>query len=391
MFSFSVHRGLLELPGRTIILSNVQVNVKYNYFLPHLNKWNLLPGSFVDNVLTLKTIGKILNKFEYLKELNMRHYLKRTLSLVTVLAFVMVFISCSPFPLQADTEEVVKKSFSVGEGGTLWLDTDLGSIVIDTDDTDKINVEVLKVVATSNEGKAKDVFEDFVLDFNKKGNDLTIDGDYKRNNSIFSWVSGKRLKVKFRITVPKKYNLQLKTSGGSINVREIEGNVKAKTSGGSLKFAYIKGSLRGRTSGGSITLEGCDSNAEVNTSGGSIRLGHVKGEVKARTSGGSIKVKEVMGTINASTSGGSVSAYISKQPKSNCRLTTSGGSVTVQLNKDIEVDVDAKTSGGRVRTDFPVTVKGELSKRKLRAKINGGGPELYLRTSGGSIRIKQID
>jgi DUF4097 and DUF4098 domain-containing protein YvlB len=321
----------------------------------------------------------------------MRSYLKRTLNLVAFLALAMFFVSCSPFPLQADTEEVVKKSFSVGEGGTLWLETDLGSIIIDTEDTNTLEVEVVKMVGTSNERKAKDVFEDFVLDFKKSGNDVTIDGDYKRNNSIFSWVSGKRLKVKFRIRVPKKYNLELKTSGGSIKVREIDGNVKAKTSGGSLKFDYVKGTLRGRTSGGSIYLEGCDGDVEVNTSGGSIRLGQVKGEVKAHTSGGSIKVKEVMGTIKASTSGGSVSAYISKQPQGNCKLTTSGGSVTVHLSDGIKVDVDAKTSGGRVHTEFPVTVQGELSKRKLQAKVNGGGPELYLRTSGGSIRIKKID
>jgi DUF4097 and DUF4098 domain-containing protein YvlB len=321
----------------------------------------------------------------------MRSYLKRTLNLVAFLALAMFFVSCSPFPLQADTEEVVKKSSSVGEGGTLWLETDLGSIIIDTEDTNTLEVEVVKMVGTSNERKAKDVFEDFVLDFKKSGNDVTIDGDYKRNNSIFSWVSGKRLKVKFRIRVPKKYNLELKTSGGSIKVREIDGNVKAKTSGGSLKFDYVKGTLRGRTSGGSIYLEGCDGDVEVNTSGGSIRLGQVKGEVKAHTSGGSIKVKEVMGTIKASTSGGSVSAYISKQPQGNCKLTTSGGSVTVHLSDGIKVDVDAKTSGGRVHTEFPVTVQGELSKRKLQAKVNGGGPELYLRTSGGSIRIKKID
>jgi DUF4097 and DUF4098 domain-containing protein YvlB len=138
-------------------------------------------------------------------------------------------------------------------------------------------------------------------------------------------------------------------------------------------------------------LEGCTGDAEVKTSGGSIRIGKVQGEVKATTSGGSIKVQEVMGTINAATSGGSVSAYISKQPSGDCSLKTSGGSVSVHLAEDIKVDVDAKTSGGRVRTDFPVTLIGELSKRKLQAKINGGGPELYLRTSGGSIKIYKID
>ena len=111
----------------------------------------------------------------------------------------------------------------------------------------------------------------------------------------------------------------------------------------------------------------------------------------AHTSGGSIRVEEVMGTLKASTSGGSIRALISRQPRGNCRLTTSGGSVTLYLDSDMKVDLDAKTSGGRVRTSFPVTMQGVISRRKLQGKINGGGPEIYLRTSGGNITIKDID
>jgi DUF4097 and DUF4098 domain-containing protein YvlB len=321
----------------------------------------------------------------------MKHYLKRNIGITLFFVLALFFVSCSSFHLRADTEQSVKKTFDVKEGGTLWLETDLGSIQVDTAKSSRINVEVIMRVGTSSESRSREIFDDFVLDFKQTGSDLRIEGDYKRNNSVFSWISGKRLKVRYNITVPEKYNLQLRTRGGSIKVSDIEGDVKVKTSGGSLKFDYVKGTVRGRTSGGSITLEGCSGDAEVNTSGGSIRIGQVKGEVKAHTSGGSIRVKEVMGTITATTSGGSVTAYISKQPQGDCRLTTSGGSVNVRLAEDIKVDVYAKTSGGRVHIDFPVTVQGELSRTKLDGKINGGGPELYLKTSGGSIRINKID
>jgi DUF4097 and DUF4098 domain-containing protein YvlB len=96
-----------------------------------------------------------------------------------------------------------------------------------------------------------------------------------------------------------------------------------------------------------------------------------------------------MGKIQADTSGGSVKAYISQQPKGDCRLKTSGGSITVYLAEDVAVNVDAETSGGSIHTDFPVTLQGKISKKELKAQINGGGPELYLYTSGGSIYIKK--
>jgi len=84
-----------------------------------------------------------------------------------------------------------------------------------------------------------------------------------------------------------------------------------------------------------------------------------------------------------------VTATISSQPKSRCSLSTSGGSITVTLAPDIAMDVNAHASGGHVSTDFPVTIQGKIERSSLQAKINGGGPELYLRTSGGGIHIKK--
>jgi hypothetical protein len=314
-------------------------------------------------------------------------FLKKGFSLSLLMVLALYFSACSV--MMAETEDVEQKSFDVRPGGTLTMDVTPGSIEIKSGTGNVVKVRVIKKAKASSERKAMELFEKYEIHYDHSGKDVTIESEYERSRGFFS-SSRNRLNVKYIVTVPEEYNLDLKTSGGSIKVDEIEGDVKAKTSGGSLKFAQIKGTLWGRTSGGSITLEGCDGNVDVNTSGGSIRIGKVEGEVKAVTSGGSIRVKEVMGSINARTSGGSVSAYISEQPRGNCKLTTSGGSVTIKLAENIKADVDARTSGGRVYTDFPVTVQGKLKKTHLKAEINGGGPELYLRTSGGSIHINKI-
>ena len=123
---------------------------------------------------------------------------------------------------------------------------------------------------------------------------------------------------------------------------------------------------------------------------GSITIDRSGGSVVAKTSGGSVTVNEVLGSIEASSSGGSVKARISSQPLADCRLTTSGGRVEVSLAGPIAVDLDAKTSGGRVHLEMPVTIQGDVSKTRVRGSINGGGPQLYLRTSGGSIYVKEL-
>jgi len=297
----------------------------------------------------------------------------------------------------SDVEDVIKKSFDVGYGGRLTVIT-----------PEKVNVEIIRKVDTYSEKEAEEILNNFVIDFRHSGKDVTIEAEYDKERRSFWDDIFRRIKVRYIISVPEKYNVDLKTSGGSISVDDLEGEVLAKTSGGSLHFGDIKGPVTGNTSGGSISLDGCVGNAEVKTSGGSIKIGQVDGNIEARTSGGSIHiesakgsvvaktsgggidVREVMGTIDASTSGGSVTAHLSKQPQANCELSTSGGSINVYLADDIAVDVDAKTSGGRVITDFPVTVQGELKKSAMIAKINGGGPQLYLRTSGGNIKLNKM-
>ena len=284
----------------------------------------------------------------------------------------------------------VKKNFRVGPGGTLTLETDLGSIEVKTSNRNEVDVEVAFRPRSGSRRRIEDILEDFTVDFDQRGDDVFVTAEYLGRGQGFWDSVGRYLRVEFYVTVPKKYNVDLRTSGGGISVDDLEGEARSKTSGGSLSFGRIQGSVYGRTSGGSIELDECGGEVDVKTSGGSISIGRVTGDVVAHTSGGSIHVDEVMGSIDAGTSGGSVTATISEQPKDDCRLTTSGGTINVYLAEDVGVYVNAGTSGGRVRTEFPVTIRGEISKRKLQAKINGGGPELYLRTSGGSIYLNEL-
>ncbi len=296
----------------------------------------------------------------------------KKISLLNGILFFFLLLTLSASFIFAEIEEKKTKTFDVKNGGKLVMAVEGGSINIIAKSGSKMIVEVIKIAKTSSKEKAKKLFDTYKLEFNKKGNDVHIDGEFVRKiKRLFR--NNNKFYLKFIITLPSKYDLDLRTSGGSISVSDLEGDIKAKTSGGSLKFNSVIG------------------NVNAKTSGGSIRIGKVKGEVKVHTSGGGIYVEEVMGTIIAGTSGGSIKAYISKQPAADCSLKTSGGSISVSLAGELKLNLYARTSGGGISTDFPIIVKGKLSKNKLKTVINGGGPELTLKTSGGSIRIKKID
>jgi DUF4097 and DUF4098 domain-containing protein YvlB len=70
-------------------------------------------------------------------------------------------------------------------------------------------------------------------------------------------------------------------------------------------------------------------------------------------------------------------------------VRTSGGSINVTLAGNVSMTIDAETSGGRIESELPLTVQGRFGQSRLQGELNGGGPELVLRTSGGSINIKE--
>lgn len=304
-------------------------------------------------------------------------------------------------PLLA-SQDVIRKGFNVSEGGTLRLDASIGSIKIVSGGTG-LAVEIVRKAR----GRAgEDRMRDHRITFDQQGNDVVIESDHDDHHwSFFSW---DEYDVQWNIRVPAHYNLDVRTSGGSIDLADIGGTVEAKTSGGSIKTGRLAGRAVLKTSGGSIKVGGAAAELEAHTSGGSIDIGDTTGKVDAKTSGGSItlarvggdvhahtsgggiRIDDAGGTVDASTSGGSITARLSRQLSGDSRLATSGGGVVVSLASGVKLDLDAEASGGGVTSDVPITVRGTQDDDSLRGQINGGGPKLTLRSSGGGIRVKSL-
>jgi hypothetical protein len=300
-------------------------------------------------------------------------------------------------------EERSEKSFTVKPGGWLELQADFGSVEVRSWQQNEVKVEVYKWVQGRHRRSAGELFEDYEIRYNQTDRGVSIIAEM-RGRGWFNNNDG--LQVEFHLTVPRQYNLDLNTSGGSIEVDDLNGEARVKTSGGSLSLGRIEGPVDAHTSGGSIALRQAKGRLYARTSGGSISAGAVSGDVDVETSGGSIEVdgaagylrahtsgggvslRGLHGDVDASTSGGSIDAEILEQLDAPCELSTSGGGIVIYLAKGIRADVDAYTSGGDVVSDLPITVQGAIGEGKLRGKLNGGGPLLTLRTSGGNIELR---
>lgn len=291
------------------------------------------------------------------------------------------------------------RTLKVADGGTLKIDADMGAIHVVPGASGSVTVDVKR---TGNDDEVKA----YVVNIDQSSNSVTIKGDYDRPSHWFNWSSN--LDVEYTVSVPSRFNVDLKTSGGDIRVGDLAGEVVAKTSGGEIELGRISGNVVGRTSGGdanivsaggtldlktsggSISIGSAAQTVDANTSGGSIEVKQASGDVKLHTSGGSIDVSEALGSVQADTSGGSINVRLARQPRGDSRFATSGGGVTVAFAPNVAVNIDARTSGGDVDSTIPLTVLGKQSEGTLNGTLNGGGPTVTLRASGGDIRLKKL-
>src|SRR5262249_43192127 len=148
------------------------------------------------------------------------------------------------------------------------------TIEVSTEATDKVQIQVLRKVTGGSQEKADELFREHEVIFDQTGNTVSVTQKQKKRN--FSINMGKPyLEVRYQIVIPRKFDVELGTSGGSIRLGDLDGAAIARTSSGSINFAKVSG------------------NVEAANSGGDIVLAEVGGELSAHTSSGAIKVQKV--------------------------------------------------------------------------------------------------
>ncbi|HUJ43313.1 MAG TPA: DUF4097 family beta strand repeat-containing protein [Opitutaceae bacterium] len=298
------------------------------------------------------------------------------------------WLFAAPLILDAKIERTVEKTFTVQPGGTLKVQTSGGNVSVEAGAGDVVKVVAKEKIRADTDAQADELLKDLDLTIEQQGNDVTAIAKYEKK--LGSWFGSTPVQVDFSVTVPSRYNTDLKTSGGNITVGDLTGEMLAKTSGGNVKLGNIDGTVDAGTSGGNVSLGSCTGDTKLRTSGGNVRAEKIVGRADLGTSGGDIRVQLVENTLSAHTSGGNVEAAIGGALKGDCSLGTSGGEVRVTVDKAAAFQLDAATSGGSVRADgLTITLDGGgVGKSHLSGKVNGGGPVLKLRTSGGNIRVE---
>ena len=303
------------------------------------------------------------------------------------------------------SEERVNQQLDVASGGKLVVDVEFGSIDVTGTSDGKVSVEAYRKIDSNDEGREKEYLASSPIVVSKEGNTVTVRARRTSSDKRWSWSGTINMDAKYTVRVPKQFNAELRTSGGTIAANGLSGEVKADTSGGKLKFTQLQGPLNARTSGGGIQMTSCEGPLVVSTSGGDIDLDGGNGKLEARTSGGAISVRNftgdtevktsggkltlenIKGSIVGKTSAGGITASLADPTARDVTLSTSAGSIEVAIPPKAGFNVDCRASMGNIRTEIPMLATRSDDDR-LEGTLNGGGKSLMLKTSVGSITIK---
>src|SRR5258705_2139150 len=125
------------------------------------------------------------------------------------------------------------------------------------------------------------------------------------------------------------------------------------------------------------------------TVNGEMRAEGLKGDVRASSVNGSVRVSTT-GLAEASTVNGSVYAEMGRADWTNdLEISTANGGITLGIPGKLDTEIRANTVNGDIETDWPLTITGRFSNRRLRGTIGAGGRGLNLGTVNGEIRLKK--
>ena len=220
--------------------------------------------------------------------------------------------------------------------------------------------------------------------------------DWRNTNiSLVSEGSGARITSEYRdpggitssshridIMVPRRFNIRLKSAGGSVFIRDLEGDFSGSTGGGEINIENARGSANLTTGGGPVNVANSNLSGSVTTGGGAVLIQGVTGGLSGHSGSGgvfygteSVRFAEVSaegigrtidGRVIVNKSGGSVN--IADAP-GGATISTGGGKVTIG---DAGGDVSISTGGG------DITI-GSVSKG---AKVTTGAGDVKMTITG---------
>ena len=210
------------------------------------------------------------------------------------------------------------------------------------------------------------------------------------NNIRIDYVNHQNISIDYEITAPADTKVRTKSGSGDQTIEGMQAGIDIETGSGDVRMTDLAGDLRIQTGSGNVQARGAAGPLQARAGSGDITIEErSKGDVRLETGSGNIEARGVDGGLRASTGSGNV--RVDGTPANSWSVRTGSGDAELRLPQEAAFDLDVSSSSGSVSVNHPVTttVQGHIeeSRKSIRGKVRGGGPEISVHTGSGDVRV----
>jgi hypothetical protein len=267
---------------------------------------------------------------------------------------------------QRHRELMLERTLDVRAGGVLSVDVGDGDVAVRSGSAGSASVKVW--VRARDMDWGREVFERMQFEVGEEGDGLAVRSRDPRIRD-HEWRDNRGVGLKIEITIPERFDVDIRTADGDVDIGRVEGRVDVHTSDGDVVLGTMRGpEISIETSDGDVTAESLEAD-----------------RIMVRTSDGDVQVRAGGSATRITTSDGDISLNLLNEGE--VELRTGDGDIVVYASPSLRADVELQ--GSDVHVDREMQVVGRMGRRGARGQLNGGGPLLIARTGDGTIMIRE--
>ncbi len=232
-------------------------------------------------------------------------------------------------------------------------------------------------VVTAQRGSGRGSTANITFDVKRDGSNVTICAIYPHTTRCdddgyqSSWRrnDGDLASINFTVELPRGVKIAASSGNGDVNVSGARDEVRAGSGNGEIRVLG---------SGGRVS---------ASTGNGDVEVSSARGHVTASSGNGDIRVGTTLGPVSASTGNGSIDVRMDELSSGDMQFSTGNGSIELRLPSSLSADIVANVNLRSFTTDFPMTLPGRFSGRRIVGKIGEGGRRITMSTGNGSVSL----
>lgn len=233
-------------------------------------------------------------------------------------------------------------------------------------------------------------------------NAVRVEADHDEDTRVSVDVAGNRVSVEahtrygpaeadYRLTVPADMALELSSQSGDVRIEGTHGEVNVESVEGSITLRGGTGYVSLQSVEGDLDVSDVSGRIELNTVDGGISVRNAKGELRAQTVDGEIQLEDVEANqVEATTVDGEIIFQGSIRDGGRYRLSSHDGGVTVTA-PSINAQVTVSTFSGEFESDFPVTLAGGTTRKRMSFTLGTGSARLELESFDGTVALRKAE